>query len=123
MTTRLRSNQRGEGRFGLLVAIIVVGVAAFVGVKVIPVRIAAYEFRDVLREECRYAAVRNDDSKVAKRILDRAIELDIPLDKKRLTLQRTRSEMIITAAYEQPIDLKVTTYVYRFDAKERAPLF
>jgi hypothetical protein len=31
--------------------------------------------------------------------------------------------MIITARYEQPIDLKVTTYVYEFNAKERAPLF
>ena len=26
-------------------------------------------------------------------------------------------------AYEQAIDLKFTTYVYRFNAEERAPLF
>jgi hypothetical protein len=31
--------------------------------------------------------------------------------------------MIIRASYERPIDLKVTTYVFRFDAEERAPLF
>jgi hypothetical protein len=53
----------------------------------------------------------------------RAKEMDIPLNPKNLTLTRTTGEMIITAKYEQPIDLKVTTYVYQFDAREKAPLF
>ena len=106
-----------------MVAVIVVGVAIFLGMKIIPVRISAYEFRDTLREEARYAAVRNSDKAVAKRILDKAEELEIPLKAKDLRLKRTQSEMIITASYEQPVDLKVTTYVYRFDATERAPLF
>lgn len=118
-----RQSQRGEGRVGLLIALIVVAVAAFVGIKIIPVRIDAYEFHDVLREEARYGAVRNDDEAVAKRILDRARELEIPLQAKDLTVSRTRSEMIITAKYEQVIDFKVKQYVYKFDAKERAPLF
>jgi len=116
-------NQKGEGKGGLLIAVAVVGILIFVGVKIIPVKIAAYEFRDVIREECRYAAVRNDDAKVAKRIMDRAKELEIPLSPQNLSLNRTTSEMIITASYEQPVDLKVTTYTYRFNAKERAPLF
>jgi len=101
----------------------IVGVLIFTGLKIIPVKIAAYEFRDVIREECRYAAVRNDDAKVAKRIMDRAKDLEIPLNPKNLSLTRTTAEMIIKASYEQPIDLKVTTYIYKFDAKERAPLF
>jgi hypothetical protein len=91
--------------------------------KIIPVRIDAYEFRDFLREEARYAAVRYDDATVRNRILARAKEMEIPLNPKNLTLTRTTGEMIITAKYEQPIDLKVTTYVYQFDAKEKAPLF
>lgn len=115
--------QNGEGRVGLLVGLAVVGIAVFLGVKIIPVRIKAYEFRDVLREECRYGAVRDNDAAVVKRIMDKAEELELPLKKKDVTVKRTISEMIITAKYEQPIDLKVTQYVYRFDAKERAPLF
>ena len=48
----------------------------------------------------------------------------IPYVKKNnLQVSRTRSEMIISAKYEQPIDLTFTTYVYRFDHKEKAPLF
>jgi hypothetical protein len=108
---------------GLLVAIAVVGIAIFLGVKIIPVRVNAYQFRDFLDEECRFAAVRGSDAEVAKRIVEKARELEIPLEKKRLTLERTRNEMIIACSYEQPIDLKLTTYVYKFDHKYRAPLF
>jgi len=120
---QVRSQERGEGRLGLLITLVVVGAAIFLGVKIIPVRITAYEFRDVLREECRYGAVRDEDSTVVKRILDRAEELEVPLDKKNLSVKRTSKEMVISARYEQPIDLKVTTYTYRFDETEKAPLF
>ena len=106
-----------------MIAVIIVGVAIFLGVKILPVRIAAYEFRDVLREEARYGAVRNNDATVAERILQRAVELEIPLEKKNLQVKRTQSQMIISARYEQPIDLKVTQYVYKFNETEKAPLF
>jgi hypothetical protein len=120
---RGRTSEKGEGRVGLMITLIIVGVAIFLGAKVIPVRIAAYEFRDVLREEARYGAVRNSDDIVTKRILDKAAELEIPLDKKNLKVSRTPSQMVISATYEQPIDLKVTTYVYKFNETEKAPLF
>jgi len=119
----LNASQRGEGRLGLLVSLALLGIGIFVGVKIIPVRIAAYEFSDFLQQECRHAAVRAQDEQVVKRIVDKAIALDIPLKKKDLKVQRTASEMMITASYEQPIDLKVTVYTYRFHKRERAPLF
>jgi hypothetical protein len=116
-------SQRGEGRTGLLIAVIVVGAAVVTGMKIIPVRVAAYEFRDVLREEARYGAVRNTDAAVAQRILERAEELNVPLKPENLSVRRTQHEITIVASYQQPIDLKLTTYVYRFNAKEVAPLF
>jgi hypothetical protein len=118
-----RAAQSGEGKVGLLIALFIVGIAIFLGVKIIPVRITAYEFRDVIREEARYGAVRHNDEAVAKRIMSKARELEIPLRADDLSVRRTTSEMIITAKYEESIDLKVTTYVYKFEAKERAPLF
>jgi hypothetical protein len=103
--------------------LIVVGIGVFLGLKVIPVRVTAYEFHDVLREECRFGATRDSDQEVVTRILTRAKELEVPLKKENLSVQRTTKEMVITARYEQPIDLKVTTYTYRFDQTEKAPLF
>ena len=115
--------ESGEGRVGLMVALIICGTLIFLGMKILPVRIAAYEFRDMLREQARFAAVRSSDSTVSEQILNKAAELDIPLSKKGLQIRRTVGEIIISVSYEQPIDLKVTTYTYRFNAVERAPLF
>jgi hypothetical protein len=118
-----RIHERGEGRIGLLIALALFGSGIFLGIKIIPVRINAYEFRDFIQEECRFAATRNHDEEIYKRIFDKAHELRLPLDKKNLTMERTMREMVITAKYEQVIDLKVTKYVYKFDHEERAPLF
>lgn len=118
-----RSGERGEGRIGLLFSLVVLGIGIFLGVKIIPVRVAAYEFGDFVQQECRFAAVRTQDAEVAKRILEKAQELEIPMKKKDLSVQRTTTEMVITVSYEQPIDLKVTTYTYRYHQKEKAPLF
>ena len=48
-----RQHERGNGRVGFLLALILVGCAIFAGVKVIPVRVAALEFSEVLRDEAR----------------------------------------------------------------------
>ncbi len=119
----MRNAERGEGRLGFIVTLAVCAALAYVGFKVIPVRIDAYEFRDTIRQETRMGAVRDSDAAVAKRILDKAREMDLPVQAKNLSVRRTQSEMIVSASYELPIDLKVTTYVYRFNAEERAPLF
>jgi hypothetical protein len=116
-------HERGEGRIGFIIALALAGAAVFVGVKIVPVRIAAYEFHDTLRQEARYAAVRDSDAVVAQRIMERAGDLEIPLERKNLEVRRSKTEVVIKARYEQPIDLAVTTYLYSFKAEERAPLF
>jgi hypothetical protein len=120
---RVTTSERGEGRIGFLISLAVLGAAIFVGVKVIPVRVNAYEFRDFLQEECRFAATRSHDEEIYKRIFDKAKDLRLPLEKKNLHMERTTHEMVISATYEQQIDLKFTKYVFKFDHEERAPLF
>ncbi len=118
-----RHGERGEGRLGLLFALALLGAGIFIAVKVIPVRVSAYEFHDFLREEARFGAIRRDEGEVLRRIIAKAKELEIPLDQKNVTITRTEKEMIVSARYDQPIDLKLTTYTFKFDEKERAPLF
>ena len=118
-----RAAERGEGRIGFMIALALLGAGIFVGVKIIPVRVNAYEFRDFIQEECRFAATRNKDEEIFKRVYDKARDLKLPLAKKDLHMERTTHEMIISAKYQQTIDLKVTKYVFKFDHEERAPLF
>ena len=115
--------QRGEGRIGLIIGLALVGIAIFLGFKIVPVRVKAYEFHDFLREEARFGATRKKNGEITERILAKAKQLEIPLDKKNLQVERTESEMIVAAKYEEPIDLKVTTYVFKFNEREKAPLF
>jgi len=117
------ANQSGKGRLGFLLSLAIVFVICFLAVKIIPVRITAYNFRDVLREETRMAAVRKSDAVLAKRIMDEAEDLGIPLERGNLVIKRTKRRMTLSARYEHPIDLKLTTYVYKFRATEEAPLF
>jgi len=115
--------QAGEGRIGFIITLVVVGALFFVGSRIVPARIDAYEFREVLREEARYASVHKDDGNVRERIVDKAETLEIPLDPKNLNIRRTKSEVIISANYQVPIDLELTVYTFKFDAEQRAPLF
>lgn len=115
--------QAGSGRLGFIVTLAIVGCLIFTVAKVLPVRINAYHFRDTLRQEARLGAVRATNDDVAQRIMAEARDLDIPLTRKNLSVSRTKSKIIVAAQYEQPIDLKVTTYVFKFSAKEEAPLF
>ena len=53
----------------------------------------------------------------------KAADMDLPLEKKNLKIRRTSRQITIEASYEVPIDLKLTTYVYKFNGSESAPLF
>ncbi len=118
-----RPAERGEGRTGFIITLAVFGVVAFLAFKLVPVRIDGYQFRELLREEARYASVSRDDRAVKERIIEQAGEMKIPLDPENLSIRRTTNEVVITASYERPVDLKVTTYTYKFSAEQRAPLF
>ncbi len=116
-------NQRGEGRVGFVITLAIALTAVYLGVKFVPVRVNAYEFREALREEAMYVSVHRDNDQALKRIMEKAESLKIPLSADDVKIRRTESEVVITAHYQKPIDLKVTTYTYKFDAELRAPVF
>jgi hypothetical protein len=118
-----RRSERGEGKIGLLIALALLGAAIFVAVKIVPVRVNAYELKDFIQEEVRGASLRRDDKAIADRIMKKAKELEVPLERKNLKINRSNSEMMISARFEQTVDLKVYRYVFRFNETERAPLF
>ena len=78
-------------------------VGVFLAIKIVPVRIDGYQFREVLREEARFAAVNRNDKAVVQRILDSAESMNIPLEKGDLNIRRTKVEVIISATYEKPV--------------------
>jgi hypothetical protein len=119
----MRNGERGEGRVGFIIALVIFLVGVFLAVKIVPVRVDGYQFKDVLRNEARQMAVHRNEAAVIERIMETADSMNIPLDKKNLQIRRTKVEVIITASYEKPVDLKVGTYTYKFHTQQKAPLF
>ena len=117
------SRQRGEGKVGFFIALALFAAGVFLAVKIVPVRVSGYQFREMIREEARFANANRDTAALRKRIIEKANGLDLPLKNEDLTIHRTESKIVIKVAYQQPVDLKLATYTYRFEMEESAPLF
>jgi hypothetical protein len=118
-----RRRERGEGRFGTLVGLSVLALTIYLGCKVVPVMINAYAFRDFIEQETRFAALRRKDDEVAKRVFEKARELELPVDAKSIKVNRSPSRFDITVKYTVPIETPVYVYNWVFDERFSAPLF
>jgi hypothetical protein len=121
MIARLR--ERGEGRAGTLIGLTVLAMTIYLGVKVVPVLVNGYAFRDYLEEEARFAALRSKDEDVKTRILRKAQELDLPVAARNVLINRTTTYIDIKVKYVVEIATPVYTYPMNFDEAVRSPLF
>jgi len=118
-----RRGERGEGRLGTLVGLVVLALTIYLAFKFIPVMVNAYAFRDYIEQETRFAALRNRDEEVVKRVLRKAEELELPVSNKSIKVNRTQSRFDIVVKYTVPIETPVYVYNWMFDEKFSAPLF
>ncbi len=116
-------SQIGRGRIGLLITLIILAIAVFIAYKIIPVKIRTYEFRDTMREEARMGSMRKSANETMEILLRKAEELELPITKNNLYVNRTNNRIMIRATYTIPVDFKVYNYDWRFDQNESAPLF
>lgn len=105
--------------FGLMV----LAVTVYLGFKILPVMINAYAFRDYIETETRFAALRNKDEEVIKRVVRKAEELDLPVTTKNITVNRSQVYFDIKVDYTIPIETPVYTYNWVFNEQYRATLF
>lgn len=119
----VRLNPRhGQGKLGcilwLLVLLAVVGIAA----KLIPIKIKSAEFHDYMEEQVMFAG-RAGTETLRKRIMGRAKDLEIPLDKKNLIVERRGGRIRIRATYTIPVELPGYTYDWDFEHIIDRPVF
>ncbi|HKQ96877.1 MAG TPA: hypothetical protein VJV75_03265 [Candidatus Polarisedimenticolia bacterium] len=118
-----RLRERGEGRLGTLVGLSVLALTIYLGCKIVPVMINAYTFRDYLEQESRFAALRKRDDEVVKRVIQKARELELPVETKAVKVNRSSSRFDISVKYVVPIETPVYIYNWAFDERFSAPLF
>ena len=119
---RRQSNRVGEGKVGFFIAIIVVAAAIFAGSKFVPVYVAAYDLRDVLRREVQGATLKSDKAIIAT-VLEKCQELKLPVGPKNIEATRTNAKFTMRVRFTKELDMALFTYTFRFDEQNSAPLF
>lgn len=120
---RSHGSERGEGRLGLFIALVILATGIWTGYVLIPIKVMTYEFYDSMREEARFGAVRKKDKVVHDRLMKKAKQLGIPLNGKDLSVVREGGMYVITANYTIPIDLMFYKTDWIYDEKATAPIF
>ena len=120
---RAVSGERGEGKLGTLFALVLLAVMIYMGVKVIPVMVNSYTFKDFIEEEARFASVRRDDDEIRMRVYNKARELELSITREMIHTERSNSRFDIVVSYTVPIVTPVFTYDYKRDEHVSSPLF
>jgi hypothetical protein len=97
-----------------LIALLLVGSVVYVGFKVLPVRTAAYQFQDALRDEVLLAASRRrkPDDDIKRSLVEIAAELGLPVTHSAIAVRHPgRKYIVIEADYTVDIEF-VGGYVY-----------
>ena len=117
-----RYSRLGEGKLGCIIWILallaVIGIAA----KLIPVKIRSAELYDFMEEQALFAGRRSPEQ-IQKAILNRAVELDLPLNKKGLDVKRAGGRIRIRAKYVVPVEFPGYTYMWEFEQMIDRPVF
>jgi len=117
-----RPAERGEGRAGFLIALVIGAMAVFAAVKFVPVYVSAYDLEDTIRRESTQSSLKTDEQ-ITAAILAKGAEKELPITKKDIAITRTHAKFKIKVAFDVPIDLALFTYNYHYEQSEEAPLF
>lgn len=118
----MRSRQAGQGKIGCLLWLLVAGVAALIAFKMIPVKVKSAELHDYMVEQARFASNYPTDQ-IAKSILVRARELELPLTDKGLKVEKVRERIKMEAIYTVPVEFPGYTYYWEFHHMVDRPIF
>jgi hypothetical protein len=122
----LRHDEGGKGTIRTLVSLALIALVVYAGMTFIPVRAAAFQLDDEVREQVVLAGSgrrRVGDEEIRRTILTRAQSLGLAVDTRALVIRRTASEIYIDLEYDVPVELPGYTYVWHFESHHSGPVF
>ncbi len=116
--------QRGDVPVGCLIGFVFAVVVALVAIKTVPVMVRVGELDRVVKAQAdRANRIDYTDRRIRKTILEKADELDIPINSKSIWINRTPARFKIRVTYNLPISFPGYTYVWHKKHEEDRPLF
>src|SRR5437764_12609752 len=119
---RARRFERGEGQFGCIVGLILIGIALFVAFKVIPVKVKNAELRQTIVDEAKSAGSHND-GQIREAILAKARDNKLPLTEEQVKIQRGNNAITVDVDFTVPIVFPGYTYNWHIVHHVENPIF
>ena len=114
--------ERGEGKLGCLVGVILLLLAALIAYKMIPVKVKAADLRDAIQDEAKSAG-QNTDKQIMAAILRRAQILELPVTEEQVRIDRAVNSIKIDVEYTVPVEFPGYTHQWHFRVKTDNPIF
>jgi hypothetical protein len=118
-----RRSERGGSNLGCILWLVALGLVVLIAWKAIPVKIRSTELYDHMEELAKFAAARTPPDELEKSILDRARQLDIPLDKEHVLVERKGDRIYMEVEYSIPVEFPGYTWQWHFKQKLDRPIF
>ena len=94
------------------------------GAQYVPAYFAAFQFNDFVRQEVKYAASsRKTADSIRGDIIQKAIDLGIPMTKKDIHITRRGPAFTLEVEYHWPIDMKIYHHELIFHTSESGESF
>jgi len=119
---RHRVAERGEGNLGCILWLAVLALAILIGVKMVPVKIASSTLYDFMEEQAKFAATAAPDA-LARSIVNKAKELELPVSKDDVHVERVGDNIRMRAVFTVPVEFPGYTYLWHFDHQVNRPIF
>lgn len=114
--------QLGDGKLGCLLWLLLVGIGGMIAFKAIPVKIATSQLYDFMVEQAKFSTRSSTDA-IENRIVRRARDLDLPVDKKAVKVTRMGDRIRMQARFTVPLEFPGYTYYWDFDLEVDRPVF
>ena len=118
-----RRSERGEGNLGCILWLLALGFAVLVAWKAVPVKLQSTELYDYMDELAKFSAAQVPPDQLKKRILERAAQLQIPLTKDNIRVERNGDRIYMEVEYTIPVEFPGYTYLWNFHQKLDRPIF
>ena len=118
-----RKGEAGAISVKTLVSFAFLMLIGYLTYKFVPIYIAAYDFDSAIKTQAQYSGSMKTNEVILKELLAKAAELELPVNKSDIRIERSTSRLTITADYVVPVKTAFFTYNWRFTEEESAVLF
>lgn len=111
-----RRRARGGSRLNSFIALVIVVSLFVAGIRIIPVYVRAYEFRDAMRSQAKFAGVdRKPKEVVREELYERARSLDLPIAPDQIQVALAPGGITVVSHFSVPVDLILFQYRVNFE--------